>query len=955
MISLLLALQVVAPPQRPTYDLLLSGGMVLDGTGAPAFRADIAVNGDRIVRVSRTPIPATQAKRVIRAAGRVVSPGFIDIHAHDEAIFTLPAAESRVRQGVTTTLAGPDGGGPAVISAAIERAEKLQLGINIGWLVGFGSVRQAVLGRSDRAPTVDDLGRMKEMVGRAMHEGAFGISTGLLYVPQTYATTEEVIAVSKVAADSGGIYTSHLRKEGLGLLDGVAEAIRIGKEAGMPVVLTHHKAVGRAMWGASAKTLAMIDAARAAGQDVMADQYPYTASSTSFNVLAPSWAFAGGDSAFARRVNDPVLRDSVVKGIIDILDNDRGGGDLRRVQFASVSWKRDLQGRTLYDWAVERGVPPTSRGAVDLVIEGVLSGGASMVYHVMDEGDVQRIMKHPWTAIASDGSLSEPGATVPHPRNYGTFPRVLGRYVRELKVLTLPDAVRKMTSLPAARMGLTDRGRIATGWYADLVVFDPAIVADRGTFTQPHQYPVGIDYVVVNGQVEVDAGKMTAVRGGRVLRHAASRPATTSTAFVNVSVIPMDRNRVIPGQTVVVEGGRIVSIDPAATAKIPGGAMRIDGAGKYLIPGLAEMHAHVPPGNATDTEISRMLELWALNGVSTVRSMLGTPKHLGFRDRAARGEILSPRIWTSGPSFSGATAPDADSAGRMVRAEKALGYDFLKIHPGVSRSAFDSMAANADRLGIRFAGHVPLAVGVERAIQAKYWSIDHLDGFVEALAKGGPPTTPQEDGWFGLALMDRLDEARLPRLVAAAKAAGVWMVPTTAFFEALMGEESVEQLLARPELRYVADNFMRQWPATTTQLRGDAPATAGTRRRYLALRQRILKAMHDGGVGIVLGSDAPQLWNAPGFSLAHELRSYVAAGLTPYEALATGTRNVAAFLGNQAEAGTVGVGKRADLILLDGNPLADISSISRRAGVMIGGWWLPRAEIDRRLAALVFR
>lgn len=954
MIALLCALSVVAG-QQPRYDLLIAGGMVLDGTGAPAFRADVAVSGDRIALVSRTPVPAARAARVIRAAGRIVSPGFVDIHAHDEPIFQLPAAESRVRQGVTTTLAGPDGGGPADFGPYLERAGKLSLGINIGWLVGFGSVRQAVLGRSDKVPSADELARMKQLVGAAMHAGAFGISTGLLYVPQTYATTDEVIAISRVAADSGGIYTSHLRKEGLGLLDGVAEAIRIGKEAGMPVVLTHHKAVGKLMWGASSKTLAMIDAARTAGQDVMADQYPYTASSTSFDVLAPGWAFAGGDTAFARRVKDPVLRDSIVKGIIDILDNDRGGGDLRRVQFANVAWKRDLNGRTLYDWAVERKVPTTSRGAAELVIEGVLNGGASMVYHVMDEGDVQRIMKHPWTAIASDGRISQPDSGIPHPRNYGTFPRVLGRYVRELKVLSLPEAVRKMTSLPASRMGLSDRGRIANGWYADLVVFDPATVADKGTFTQPHQYPVGIDYVVVNGQVEVDGGRMTAARGGRVLRHAPGRQATTATAFVNVNVIPMDRNRVVPAQTVVVEGGRITSIGPSATAKIPGGATRVDGDGKFLIPGLAELHAHVPPGNATDAEIARMLELWAINGVTTVRSMLGIPKHIGFRDRAARGEILSPRIWTSGPSFSGGSAPTPDSSARMARAEKALGYDFFKIHPGVSREAFDSMAANADRQGIRFAGHVPLAVGVERAIQAKFWSIDHLDGYVEALARNGPPTTPQQDGWFGFALMDQIDETRLPRLVAATKAAGVWMVPTTAFFEALMGDESVEQLLARPEMKYVADNFIRAWPTTTTQLRGDAPATAETRRRYLALRRRILKAMHDGGVGIVLGSDAPQLWNAPGFSVARELQSYVAAGLTPFEALATATRNVAAFLGNQSEAGTVEAGKRADLILLDANPLTDIANISRRAGVMVGGWWLPRAEIERRLAGLAFR
>jgi dihydroorotase/N-acyl-D-amino-acid deacylase len=359
------------------------------------------------------------------------------------------------------------------------------------------------------------------MVGDAMREGAFGLSTGLFYLPGTFAKLDEVVALSRVAASYGGIYTSHLREEGLGLLRGVGEAIEIGRQARIPVVLTHHKAVGKAMWGASRQTLAMIDSARAAGIDVMADQYPYTASSTSFSVLIPAWAREGGDTAFARRVKDPALRDSIAKGIVFILENDRGGGDLRRVQFASVGWKKDLEGRTLYDWAVERGVPPTSQGAVDLVIEGELKGSASMVYHVMDEGDVERIMKHPMTMIASDGSLNRPGEGVPHPRGYGTFPRVLGVYVRERGVLTLPDAVRKMTSLPAARLGLTDRGKISEGLVADLTIFDPATVKDMATFTAPHQYPKGIPYVIVNGVPVVDAGAFTTNRPGRVLR----RPA----------------------------------------------------------------------------------------------------------------------------------------------------------------------------------------------------------------------------------------------------------------------------------------------------------------------------------------------------------------------------------------------------------------------------------------------
>jgi dihydroorotase/N-acyl-D-amino-acid deacylase len=251
---------------------------------------------------------------------------------------------------------------------------------------------------------------------------------------------------------------------------------------------------------------------------VAADQYPYTASSTGLAALAPAWALEGGDSAFARRVSNPVLRDSVLKAIVFMLDNDRGGGDLRRVQFAAVAWKPDLQGRTLHDWAVERGLPTTSAAAAPLVIEGILKGGASMVYHAMDESDVRRIMAHPQTMIASDGSLNRPGAGHPHPRGYGTFPRVLGTYVRELGVLTLEDAVRKMTSLPASRLGFTDRGRVAEGMAADLALFDPQTVGSPATFEAPHQYPTGIPFVIVNGTVVVEVGAMTGARPGQALR-----------------------------------------------------------------------------------------------------------------------------------------------------------------------------------------------------------------------------------------------------------------------------------------------------------------------------------------------------------------------------------------------------------------------------------------------------
>ncbi|MBP9106437.1 MAG: D-aminoacylase [Gemmatimonadaceae bacterium] len=507
----------------PPYDLLIRGGTVVDGTGRARYRADVAVQGDRIARVSTTPIDPTGARRVIDATGRIVAPGFIDLHAHIDPLLRLPAAESHVRQGVTLALGGPDGGSPLPLAPYMDSAQRAGLGINVAYLVGHNAIRTRVMGLADRAPTAPELARMQALVEEGMRDGAFGLSTGLRYIPGFYSATDEVVALSRVAAARGGIYTSHLREEGLGLFEGVGEAIRIGREARIPIVLTHHKAIGKAMWGQSVRTLAMVDSARAAGIDVMIDQYPYTASQTGLSVLIPPWALADGDSALARRMRDPVLRDSILRGVIDYIVNDRGGGDIRRVQFGRVAWQPALEGKTLFDWATQRGVPTTPDGAAPLVVEGQLNGGATMIYHVIDEGDVRRIMQHPQTMIASDGRLTVPGEGAAHPRAYGTFPRVLGRYVREVGLLTLEEGVHKMTGMPAARLGLTGRGVIAEGASADLVVFDAATVADRATFADPHQYPAGIGDVLVNGVPVVSGGTMTAARPGKVLRHVPSR------------------------------------------------------------------------------------------------------------------------------------------------------------------------------------------------------------------------------------------------------------------------------------------------------------------------------------------------------------------------------------------------------------------------------------------------
>lgn len=501
------------------WTLLIRNGTIVDGTGAAGYVGDVAVAGDRIVAVSRTPLDRTRARRVVDATGLVIAPGFIDLHAHIEPLLQMPDAKSAVTQGVTLALGGPDGSGPLPLAPYLDSASRAGLGLNVAYLIGHNSIRRRVMGTEDRAPTPAELARMIALVRQGMGDGAFGISTGLRYVPGFYAKTDEVVALSRAAADSGGFYTSHLREEGLGLFEGVGEAITIARDARIPVVLTHHKAVGQPMWGKSVETLRMVDEARAAGLDVMIDQYPYTASSTGLAVLIPPWALAGGTAELRKRVADPALRDSIERGIVEYLKTDRGGGDTRRVQFSSVSWDRSLEGKTLNDWATRQGVGESLEAAAKLVIEGELKGGASMVYHVIDEGDVRRIMAHPQTMIASDGRLSQPGQGVPHPRAYGTFPRVLGVYVREEHVLTLEQAVHKMTGMPAARLGLTgQRGCLAVGCYADITVFDAVKVGSPATFTEPHQYAVGIPFVFVNGVAMVDGGTFANAKAGRVLR-----------------------------------------------------------------------------------------------------------------------------------------------------------------------------------------------------------------------------------------------------------------------------------------------------------------------------------------------------------------------------------------------------------------------------------------------------
>jgi len=426
---------------------------------------------------------------------------------------------------------------------------------------------------------------------------------------------------------------------------------------------------------------------------------------------------------------------------------------------------------------------------------------------------------------------------------------------------------------------------------------------------------------------------------------AAQQPASRQPAvlFEGVTFIRMDGENtttVSRDRSVLVSNGIITDVG-AAGAKAPEGAIRVDGRGKFLMPALAEMHAHIPNDAA---EAERVLFMYVANGIGTIRSMLGDPSHVRLRDRVRRAEIAGPAMILSGPSFNGQTAATPAAAAARVAEQQKAGYDFLKIHPGIPLTAFTALAAAADKASIRFAGHVPADVGVQRALQLKFWTIDHLDGYVEALA--GPRAPASQN--FGVNLMSHIDESRIAALAAETKAAGVWNVPTQILLENWYGPDAAETMQKRAEMQYVRASEAAQWVATKRS--NDASVSAKDRARFIAVRRRVIKALQDAGAGLLLGSDAPQVWNVPGFSIHRELASYVAAGLTPYQALATGTRNVAAHLGKQEPRFSLRDVDRANLILLDANPLENVANASRIAGVLISGRWIPKAEIDRRLA-----
>ncbi|KPL87466.1 N-acyl-D-amino-acid deacylase family protein [Levilinea saccharolytica] len=522
------------------YDLIFRNGLVIDGSGAAAFRADVGVRGSQIAAVGD--LSQAEAAQVVDASGLMVAPGFIDMHSHGDFMLPfLPTADSKVQQGITLEVVGNCGSSMAPLSPAmaaeVNQEKDSRAGQEVTWetfgefldtlrrqgtalnvvaLVGHGTVREKVMGMTDAAPTPEQLAAMQDEVRAAMQAGARGLSTGLIYTPNVYAKTDEIVALARTAAEMGGIYTSHVRGEGNSLLEAVDEAIQVGREAGISVEVSHLKASGVRNWDKMALVIEKIQKAREEGLNVNADMYPYPASNTGLSSLIPDWAHVGGREAMVARLQDPALRAQLRAELHDEVNANGVGWD--RIFISDCPSNPRLEGRHLGEIAAERGVHPWE-AVFDILIETRCV--ADMIMFTMQEENVALGLQQPWVMIGTDASgraAEGPfSAGKPHPRNYGSFPRVLGYYARQQELFSVEEAVRKMTSLPASKLGLTQRGYLRPGCYADMVVFDAQAVIDRSTFQQPHQYPQGIRWVVVNGQVVVKDGQHTGALPGQIL------------------------------------------------------------------------------------------------------------------------------------------------------------------------------------------------------------------------------------------------------------------------------------------------------------------------------------------------------------------------------------------------------------------------------------------------------
>ena len=498
------------------YDALLVNGKIIDGTGNAWFYGDVGIRDGKIAALGK--LRNAEADTVIDVTGLVVAPGFIDVHAHIERNgLSVPTADNFLFDGVTSVVTGNCGSSKTDLMHYFFQLDSVKPSINVATLIGHNSVRAAVMGTGMRQPSPEEQAKMEELVAQAMRAGAVGFSTGLIYTPGAYSKTAEVIGLAKVAAAHNGVYASHIRSEGDHVTEAIEEAINIGREAQIPVEISHFKVTYKPNWGRSVNTLAQVESARREGIDVTVDQYPYVASSTSLNTVLPSWVFSGGKDSLNFRLRDPATRRKIKDEMVRVLKKKQ----LKNYSYAVVArYEADstLNGKSISEINRVRGRRPKAKDEAETVLDMVETGSVQMVFFSMHEEDVKRIMQYPFTMIASDAGVARFGEGSPHPRTYGTNARVLGHYVRDLKALRLEDAIRKMTSLPAQRFQLRDRGLIREGMVADIVVFDEHAISDESTFTRPHAYSKGFTHVFVNGVLTISKGRHTGARCGQILK-----------------------------------------------------------------------------------------------------------------------------------------------------------------------------------------------------------------------------------------------------------------------------------------------------------------------------------------------------------------------------------------------------------------------------------------------------
>ena len=510
---------VKAQSSQPAYDLVITNARVVDGTGNPWFRADVAIQNGRIVRIGK--VASTEGRQALDARGQILAPGFIDVHTHVESIYSLPEAENFVRMGVTTLVTGNCGSSATNVGEFLGRIQSKPLAVNLATLIGQGSVRRQVVGLDDRPPTADEMKQMEALVEQGMKDGAVGLSTGLIYVPGTYAKTDEIVDLARVVARYGGLYATHMRNEGDKVAEAIRESIQIGEQAGLPVEISHFKISNKRFWGQTPMTIGLVRDARARGLSVTVDQYAYTASSTSLSARLPSWLLAGGLEESKKRLADTATHDRAVADMKDSLKKS-GFKDYDFAVVASYDPDKSFNGKSIAEITKLVRKKSDVSAQIDQILEMYAAGGAGMIYHGMSEDDVKRIMQEPFTMIASDSGVRRVDESVPHPRGYGNNARVLGYYSRDLKLIALEDAIRKMTSLPAQTFGFRDRGLIREGFAADLVIFDEKTIGDRATYDQPHQFPTGISYVLVNGGIVLANNQLGEARPGVALRGSGS-------------------------------------------------------------------------------------------------------------------------------------------------------------------------------------------------------------------------------------------------------------------------------------------------------------------------------------------------------------------------------------------------------------------------------------------------